>query len=73
MKIHRKSDDVITFRSHVGNGDYRNTPFDLAVTAMPDGTLLGMPVVTFGDTTVVFDLEDVVSQAYDFAFPKDAR
>lgn len=71
MKIHRKSDDIITFRSYVRSGDYRDIPFDLAVTSMPDGTLLGMPVVTFGDVTVVFDLEDVISQAYDFAFQKD--
>lgn len=71
MKIHHKSDETITFRAHVGSGDYRNIPFDLSVTSMPDGTLMGMPVVTFGDVTVVFDLEDVVSQAYHFAFSKD--
>ena len=71
MRIHDRSGGTITFRAHVGSGVYRDVPFDLAVTAAPDGTLMGMPVVTFGDVTVTFDLEDVVSQAYAFAFQRD--
>ena len=72
MRIHDRSGGTITFRTHVGSGVYRGVPFDLAVTAAPDGTLTGMPVVTFGDVTVTFDLKDVVGHAYDFAFQKGA-
>lgn len=71
MRIHDRSGGTITFRAHVGSGVYRDVPFDLAVTTTFDGTLTGMPVVTFGDVTVTFDLEDVVSQAYAFASQGD--
>lgn len=71
MRIHDRSGGIITFREYIGSGAYRDVPFDLAVTAAPDGTLTGMPVVTFGDVTVTFDLEDVVGQAYDFALQGD--
>ena len=71
MRIHDRSGGTITFREHIGSGVYRDVPFDLAVTAAPDGTLTGMPVVTFGEATVTFDLEDVLEQAYAFAFYGD--
>lgn len=71
MRIHDRSGGTITFREHIGSGDYRGVPFDLAVTMAPNGTLTGMPVVTFDDVTVTFDLVDVVGQAYDFAFRED--
>ena len=71
MRIHDRFGGVVTFKEHIGSGDYRGIPFDLAVTTAPDGTLTGMPVVTFGDVTVTFDLVDVVGQAYDFAFQGD--
>lgn len=44
---------------------------DYMYTTAPDGTLTGMPVVTFGEATVTFDLEDVLEQAYAFAFYGD--
>lgn len=71
MRIHDRFGGIVTFKEHIGSGNYRGVPFDLAVTAAPDGTLTGMPVVTFDDVTVTFDLVDVVGQAYDFAFQGD--
>ncbi|WP_314040656.1 hypothetical protein [Slackia exigua] len=71
MRIHNRFGGIVTFKEHIGSGDYRGIPFDLAVTTAPDGTLTGMPVVTFGEATVTFDLEDVLEQAYACAFYGD--
>lgn len=71
MKKHDNSGGTITFRAYVGNGEYRGLAFDLNIASMPDGTLLGLPVIDFKDdarTSVTLELEDVVPTAYRFAF-----
>ena len=72
MKTHDKSGGTITFRHHVGRGTYSGHEFELGVTCAPEGTILGTPVVVWdNDTTVTFELEDIVPTAYEKAFPEE--
>ena len=71
MKVHDNSGEVITFRAFVGSGEFRGMSFDLCVSAMPDGTLTGLPIIDFKDensTSVTFELEDLLPKAYMAAF-----
>jgi hypothetical protein len=56
---------LITFCQYVGDGDVNGKRFKLSVTAMPDGTLLGMPRFSFeGSSKVVtFELSDLLPTA----------
>ena len=70
MQKHDNTGGIIAFREHVGSGDYKGVGFKLGIACSPDGTLLGLPVVTFDDernTTVTFELEDILPQAFEFA------
>ena len=71
MKLHTKKGGKICFQQYVGDGNYGETEFTLCVSMRPDGALLGMPVINFKDdehTTVVFELEDILPMAYEFAY-----
>lgn len=68
MRYHGKDGGIITFRYHVGSGEYRGHRYKLAVASTPAGDLLGMPVVSWDDgSTVTFELDDVIPKAYNFA------
>ena len=57
---------VITFRVHVGNGEYKGHEFRLGVATTPAGDLLGLPVVSWDDgITVTFEMEDLIPKAYE--------
>lgn len=65
MKVHGKNSGTITFRVHVGNGEYKGNEFELGVATTPAGDLLGLPVVSWDDgTTVTFEIEDLIPKAY---------
>ena len=53
---------IITFCQYIGDGSMGDIQFTLSVTAMPDGTLIGMPRFSFeGSSKVVtFELEDLL-------------
>lgn len=66
MKVHGKNGCVITFRAHVGSGEYKGHEFELGVAITPAGDLLGLPVVSWDDgTTVTFEMEDLIPKAYE--------
>ena len=68
MRYHGKDGGIITFRYHVGGGEYRGHCYKLAVASTPAGDLLGMPVVSWDDgSTVTFELDDVIPKAFNFA------
>lgn len=65
MKVYGKNDDTITFRAHVGSGEYKGHEFKLGVVTTPAGDLLGLPVVSWDDgTTTTFEIE-VLPKAYE--------
>jgi hypothetical protein len=66
MKVHGKDGGTITFRAHVGSGEYKGHGFKLGVATTPAGDLLGLPVVSWDDgTTVIFEMEDLIPKAYE--------
>ena len=66
MKVHGKDGGTITFRVHVGNGEYKGHGFELGVATTSAGDLLGLPVVSWDDgTTVTFEMEDLIPKAYE--------
>lgn len=66
MKVHGKNGGVITFRTNVGNGEYKGHEFRLGVATTPAGDLLGLPVVSWDDgITVTFEMEDLIPKAYE--------
>lgn len=71
MKINKAGGTVGVFRTYVGNGTYKGIEFEYCITSAPDGTLLGMPVVTIKHDgkrkDVVFELEDIIPKAFEFA------
>ena len=68
MKYHDERGGFITFRVAIGNGKYKGHKFELAVSRGVDGTILGMPVVTWDDgSTVTFELDDVIPHAFNYA------
>lgn len=76
MKVHDNSGGTIAFRAFVGSGEFRGMSFDLCVSALPDGTLTGLPIIDFKDensTSVTFELEDLLPKAYMAAFGKEER
>lgn len=69
MKLYDKNGDVIVFRAHVGNGEYRGRKFHFGTATTPAGDLLGLPVVSWDDGTVVaFEMADLIPRAYTCAF-----
>ena len=71
MKYHDKNGGTITFRAHVGNGEYKGHGFNLGITTNGCGDLLGMPVISWDDgTTITFELDDIIPKAYECAFGK---
>lgn len=73
MKVHGREGGTITFRAHVGGGEYRGHGFEFATATTPAGDLLGLPVVSWDDgTTVTFEMEDLIPQAYGLVFGKEA-
>lgn len=67
MRVHDKSESVITFRQHVGSGAYQGVAFDLGIATDHAGDLLGLPVISFDDgrdTTVILELDDLLPMAW---------
>ena len=58
---------IISFAQYVGSGDCNGVEFSLSVTATANGTLLGMPRFTFGETVVTFELNDLLPMAMEAA------
>lgn len=60
---------LITFCQYVGDGEFNGEKFTLSVTAMPDGTLLGMPRFSFENSSkvVTFELGDLLPAAMSAA------
>ena len=56
---------IITFCQYVGDGSVGDVKFTLSVTALPDGSLLGMPRFSFegSPNVVTFELEDLLPMA----------
>ena len=66
MKVHGKNGGFITFRVHVGSGEYEGHEFKLGIATTAAGDLLGLPVVSWDDgTTVTFEMEDLIPKAYE--------
>ena len=66
MNIHTNKGGTILFHMHVGSGNAYGHDFTLGVTTVPDGTVLGMPMIRFDDddcTTVTFELSDLLPMA----------
>ena len=66
MNVHGKNGGLITFRAHIGSGEYKGHEFKLGVATTPAGDLLGLPVVSWDNgTTVTFEMEDLILKAYE--------
>ena len=71
MRTNNTQGTVGVFRMRIGTGMHKGIEFDYCITTAPDGTLLGMLVVTIKQDgkrkDVVFELDDIITKAFEFA------